>query len=74
MTLRCYLQVTAEALAATVQELQGKLASQGTTMKERQQKLADLQQRLAEESATLEASTLQVCRALCRLDAPCISA
>ena len=56
----CRAQVTAEALAATVQELQGKLAAAGSTMQERQEKLAALQQRLAEEASTLSATNAQV--------------
>lgn len=54
------MQVSAEGLNALLQELQAKLAEQATLKQERQEKLAALQQRLAEEASVLEASNAQV--------------
>ena len=54
------MQVQAEALAATAQELQSKLVEAGSAMQERKEKLSVLQARLAEEASTMEASGAQV--------------
>lgn len=64
------MQVSAEGLNALLQELQAKLAEQATLKQERQEKLAALQQRLAEEASVLEASNAQVSS---RCSVACIS-